>query len=76
MIEVILLESMKTGGYQTNFFDGRYQHIWPPHSLQHLSIGEQIIPVTSRNALQLHRHHHPDITRAHHQYLQSRSNTA
>ena len=69
MIELILLESDKTGGYVTNFFDGRYQLIWPQDTLHLLSFGELKVPVVSKEALHLYRNHHPHITNAYHMYL-------
>jgi hypothetical protein len=70
MVEVILLESEKTGGYVTNFFDGRYQLIWPRDTLHLLSLGELKIPVASKEALHLYRNHQPHIANAYQMYLQ------
>lgn len=70
MIEVILLEPKQKGGYLTNFFDQRYQLIWPHHTLRLLSVSDQEVPVASDEALQLYRHHHHHIVKAYQMYRQ------
>lgn len=70
MIEVILLESDGEGEYLTNFFNQRYQFIWPPEILSYFSVRGQNIPVASEEALQAYRYRHHSISEAYQNYLQ------
>jgi hypothetical protein len=70
MIEVILLEPAQKGGYVTNFFNQRYQLIWPHQTLRSLSVSGQVIPVASDEALRLYRRHHHHISQAYQMYCQ------
>jgi hypothetical protein len=70
MIEVVLLEPEQKGGYRTNFFNRRYQLVWPHHTLRLLSVRNQEVPVASDEALRLYRHHHHHILKAYQMYCQ------
>jgi hypothetical protein len=67
MIEIVLLEP-QPGAYVTNFFDGKYQVIWPSDTLTSLPLQRDQIAVASRQALQLYRCLHPWISLAYHTY--------
>jgi len=69
MIEIFLLEP-QVGAYVTNFFNGTYQVNWPSDTLTSLPLQRGQIAVASRQALQLHRHHHPCISLAYDTYQQ------
>jgi hypothetical protein len=70
VIEVVLLEPEQKGGYLTNFFDWRYQLIWPHHPLRLLSVRDQEVPVASDEAFRLYLHHHHLTTKAYQMYRQ------
>ena len=70
MIEVIMLESVEGGGYRTNFFNQRYQFVWPHDTLSLLLVRGQGIPVTSEEALRLYRQQHHSVAEADQTYLQ------
>ncbi len=72
MIEVVLLEPQK-GGYVTNFFDGRYQLLWPDDTLSFLLGREHPLSIASRQALHLYRRHHQQIYEVFQAYLQAQS---
>jgi hypothetical protein len=72
MIEVFLLEP-QGGEYVTNFFNGTYQVVWPSETLTSLPLQGGQIAVASRQALQLHRHHHPSISQAYQTYQQQQT---
>lgn len=70
MIEVVLLEPEQGGGYLTNFFNRRYQLLWPPQTLSMLSVRGWKVPVASDEALRLYRQHHHQVTQAYQLYHQ------
>jgi hypothetical protein len=55
MIEFSLLEPVEAGGYLTNFFNQRYQLIWPHDTLSLLFVRGQEVPVVSKKALCMYR---------------------
>lgn len=69
MIEVILLESVEGGGYLTNFFNQRYQLVWPHDTLSLLFVRDQEVPVASVEALRLYRQQHRSVAAAYQTYL-------
>ena len=70
MIEVVLLEPDEEGGYLTNFFNQRYQLIWPPDTLSLLVVRGREVPVGSSEALRLYRQQHRWVAEAYQTYLQ------
>jgi hypothetical protein len=68
MIEFVLLEP-SSDAYVTNYFDGRYQLIWPVNCLESLFVDGLYISVASRQALHLHRQSYPHIADAYQFYL-------
>jgi hypothetical protein len=70
MVEVLLLEPGQKEGSTTNFFNRRYQLIWPHQTLSSLSVKDQMVPVASAEALQQYRQHHHHISLAYQMYCQ------
>jgi hypothetical protein len=70
MIEVVLLEPDEKGRYLTNFFNQRYQLVWPPNTLSLLLVRGQRVPVGSSEALRLYRQQHRSVAEAYQTYLQ------
>ena len=70
MIEVIMLEPVESGGYLTNFFNQRYQLVWPDDTLGLLFVRGQEVPVTSEKALCMYRKQHHEVNAAYQNYLQ------
>jgi hypothetical protein len=70
MIEVVLLEPDEKGGYLTNFFNQRYQLLWPHNTLSLLLVRGQRVPVASEEALRLYRQQHRSVAEAYQTYLQ------
>jgi hypothetical protein len=70
MIEVILLEPEQKGGFLTNFFNRRYQFIWPAQTLSFFQARDRMVPVVSSEALQAYRQHHHRITQSYQMYCQ------
>jgi hypothetical protein len=69
MIEVIMLESVEGGGYRTNFFNQRYQFVWPHDTLSLLSVRGQVVPVASEEALNMYRQQHHLVNAAYQNHL-------
>jgi len=70
MVEVILLEPDEKGGYLTNFFNQRFQLVWPHDTLSLLFVRGQGVPVASEEALRLYRQQHRSVAEAYQAYLQ------
>ena len=70
IIEVIMLEEVESGEYLTNFFNQRYQLVWPRDTLSLLSVRGQEVPVASEEALRLYRQQHRSVAEAYQAYLQ------
>jgi hypothetical protein len=70
LIEVVLLEPDEKGGYRTNFFNRRYQLVWPPDPLGVLLVSGHQVPVGSWEALRLYRQQHHLVVEAYQTYLQ------
>ena len=70
MIEVILIEPDEKGGYLTNFFNKRFQLVWPHNTLSLLFVRGQGVPVASEEALRLYRQQHHSVAEAYQAYLQ------
>ncbi len=70
MIETVLLEPDDRGAYHTSFFDGRYRLDWPHDSLGWLMVGAHGVPIASRTALRMYRHHHERIALAYQSFCQ------
>ena len=70
MIEVIMLEPVESGGYLTNFFNQRYQLVWPHDTLDLLFVRGQDVPATSKKALCMDRRQHHVVNAAYQNYLQ------
>lgn len=69
MIEVIMLESVESGEYLTNFFNQRYQLVWPRDTLGLLFVRGQEVPVASEEALCMYRQQHHLVDAAYQNYL-------
>ncbi len=69
LIEVVLLEPDEEGGYLTNFFNRRYQLVWPPNPLKVLRWDSHRVPIASKEALRLYRQQHHLVAEAYQAYL-------
>jgi hypothetical protein len=69
MIEVVMLESVESGEYLTNFFNQRYQLFWPRDTLSLLSVRGQGVPVANEEALCMYRQQHRLVDAAYQNHL-------
>ena len=63
-------------GYITHYLVHNYTLIWPQESWSYLMLQGRLIPVASRQALNLHRQLYPEIVQADQTYLQEQWNTS